>query len=398
MIIEPSKGIRRRIGSAATLAVASVWLVHGLYNKLLHGSPRHLAIVQSVPGFDGSRGEHLLTAVGLVEVAIALWVLSGWTAHVCAAVQTVLLLTMNAVELTVARHLLLWPAGLIPANLCFLALAWVAASAPAKAAAPARAKTAKATLLTRLRRQPVPVCAHLQDCLTLTYAVPPHVLRPFLPPGLELETSHGYGFVAVALVDARSMRPAGIPKLLGRDFFLAGYRVFTRFRTPDGRTLRGLRILRSDTNGGLMAAAGNLLTHYNFRRCHATMNLSSDRIRVTVQTRDEAGDLEVSADLRSPTLPPGSPFSSVREARRFAGPLPFTFDYERETHAIVAINATRTHWQPAPIEVDVRRIAFFDQPAFRGCTPVLAAAFYVKSVDYRWERGVRYRLEFTSSP
>jgi hypothetical protein len=88
----------------------------------------------------------------------------------------------------------------------------------------------------------------------------------------------------------------------------------------------------------------------------------------------------------------------VREARRFAGPLPFTFDYERETHAIVAINATRTHWQPAPIEVDVRRIAFFDQPAFRSCTPVLAAAFYVKNVDYRWERGVRYRLEFTSSP
>ena len=28
--------------------VAAVWLVHGLYNKLLGGSPRHLAIVQSV--------------------------------------------------------------------------------------------------------------------------------------------------------------------------------------------------------------------------------------------------------------------------------------------------------------------------------------------------------------
>ena len=31
-------------------ALAAVWLVHGVYNKLLGGSPRHLAIVQSIPG------------------------------------------------------------------------------------------------------------------------------------------------------------------------------------------------------------------------------------------------------------------------------------------------------------------------------------------------------------
>ena len=30
------------------LVVAAVWLVHGLFNKLLGGSPRHLAIVQAV--------------------------------------------------------------------------------------------------------------------------------------------------------------------------------------------------------------------------------------------------------------------------------------------------------------------------------------------------------------
>jgi hypothetical protein len=42
-------------------------------------------------------------------------------------------------------------------------------------------------------------------------------------------------------------------------------------------------------------------------------------------------------------LPAGSPFSSVREARRFAGPLPFTFDYEEQTHSIVAVYATRTN-------------------------------------------------------
>jgi DoxX-like protein len=57
--------------------VASVWLVHGLYNKLLRGSPRHLLIVQSVPGLTGRAGVRMLTAVGLFEVVTAAWVLSG---------------------------------------------------------------------------------------------------------------------------------------------------------------------------------------------------------------------------------------------------------------------------------------------------------------------------------
>ena len=83
--------------------VAAVWLIHGLYNKLLGGSARHLAIVQSVPGLEGVTGERVLTAVGAGEVAIALWVLSGWRPRWCAATQTVALLSMNVLELTFAR-------------------------------------------------------------------------------------------------------------------------------------------------------------------------------------------------------------------------------------------------------------------------------------------------------
>ena len=167
--------IVRHAGGLSTVIVASVWLFHGLFNKLLHGSPRHLQIVQSIPGLSGALGQRVLTGVGLLEVAVALWVLSGWAAHCCAAVQTIALLSMNAIELTVARPLLLWPAGLIPVNLLFLAVAWTAA-----------ASRKPCSLLTRWRRHPIAIQAHLRACLTLTYALPPNVLRRLLPPGLEL--------------------------------------------------------------------------------------------------------------------------------------------------------------------------------------------------------------------
>ena len=85
----------RHAGGLSTLFVASVWLLHGLFNKLLHGSPRHLQIVQSVPGLSGVAGQYVLTAVGFLEVGIALWVLSGMAAQACAAVQTILLLSIR---------------------------------------------------------------------------------------------------------------------------------------------------------------------------------------------------------------------------------------------------------------------------------------------------------------
>jgi uncharacterized membrane protein YphA (DoxX/SURF4 family) len=361
--------------------VAAVWLVHGLYNKLLGGSPRHLAIVQTVPGLAGASGVRVLTAVGLVEVALAVWILSGRAPRRCAAAQTVLLISMNIVELTFARHLLLTPVGLLPLNLVFLTLAWMAAGSRWPFA-----------LRDRLRRHPIPIDAHLDDCLTLTYALPAVVLRRLLPPGLQLETVGGLGFVAVALVQTRALRPAGLPVACGQDFFLAGYRLFVRFRTEDGRLLRGLRILRSDADRLSMVAGGNLLTHYNYHRCHAAIDGSADRLHVVVETGDAIGSLDITADLNNPTLPDGSPFASVKDARRFAGPLPFTFDYEPETDAIVAIQATRTAWHPAPVAVDVKQLAFFDQSIFRGCTPILAAAFHVKGIDYRWQRGVRHPL------
>ena len=367
--------------SLARFGVAGVWLVHGVFNKLLGGSPRHLVIVQSVPGLSGANGVLALAAVGVFEALIAGWVLSGRHPRLCAAVQTAVLLSMNVVELTFARPLLLSPIGLLPINALFLAAAWFAAD-----------PKSFARLRARLRRHPLPIDAHFRDCLTLTYALPAATLQRLLPPGLELDTAVGHGFVAVALVRTERLRPSGVPAALGQDFFLAGYRIFTRFHTPQGRRLRGLRILRSDADSGLMVAGGNLLTHYNYSRCDADVDATRDRLHVLVSSADGGGDLEVTADLTDGSLPPGSPFASIREARRFAGPLPYTFDYESETHSIVAIEGRRTNWRPAPVAARVARIAFFDRPEFAACTPVLAAAFHVSGIDYRWRRGVRYPL------
>jgi hypothetical protein len=248
-------------------------------------------------------------------------------------------------------------------------------------------------MLHRFKRHPFPVVARFDRVLALSYALPAPVLEPLLPPGLTLDTYGEHGFLTIALVQTRGLRPAGLPAGLGQDFFLSGYRVFARFRDGSGHTRRGLRILRSDTDRRLMAWAGNFLTHYNYKLARVNLAETAGRLELTVDTGGEA-DLDLVADLgREPAAPPpGSPFPDFATARRFAGPLPWTFDYEPETHSIVMIEGVRRAWEPRPVAVEVRRATFLERPPFAAARPVLANAFTLRGVDYRWERGVREPL------
>src|SRR5580704_17969600 len=95
-----------------------------------------------------------------------------------------------------------------------------------------------------LKRHPVPISAFFRHSLVLTYAFPRQILAPLLPPGLVLDTYGEHCFLAIALVQTERLRPSFLPQAFGQDFFLSGYRIFTRLDTP-ANSQRGLRILRS---------------------------------------------------------------------------------------------------------------------------------------------------------
>jgi hypothetical protein len=194
------------------------------------------------------------------------------------------------------------------------------------------------------------------------------------------------------MVETEHLRPSFLPSALGRKFFLSGYRIFTRFFGANSQ--RGLRILRSDTNRRWMVCAGNLLTHYRYKLCDADLQDHPGQLHWTIRTPNQQADLEVIAHIgREPApLPEGSPFVNEKEARRFAGPLPYTFDYEKETHSIIRIRGQREHWNPQPVAVEVRRNTFLEQDPFCRATPILANAFHVHDVPYQWMKGVRIPL------
>jgi hypothetical protein len=239
----------------------------------------------------------------------------------------------------------------------------------------------------RLRRHPISVSAHFRHSLVLAYALPASVLEPLLPPTLEPDRHGELGFAAAAFVQTERMRPSFLPPALGLDFFLGGYRIFVR--VADRPSLRGLYIIQSDTDRRLLTFFGNALTSYRYRTVDASCRCENGTLEILVRP-----GVRISADLsrRPAPLPPSSPFASLTEARRFAGPLPYTFHHEPETGLLLSVRGVRSSWTPEPVSVEIQELAFFTAERF-GVEPTLANAFYVGGIDYRWERGKLLAVE-----
>ena len=86
--------------------IAAVWLVNGLFCKILNLVPRHQEIVATILGQEHAR---LLTiAIGISEVLMALWILSGIKSRLNTLLQIAVITVMNTLEFILVPGLLLW--------------------------------------------------------------------------------------------------------------------------------------------------------------------------------------------------------------------------------------------------------------------------------------------------
>lgn len=106
----------------ATIFIAGVWIFHGLYSKILNGIPRHKMIVGEILG--ETVAEVAVIVIGVLEILVGCWVISGMFRRLNATVQTIALVSMNTLEILLAREFLISAGGMVLLNLCFLALIW----------------------------------------------------------------------------------------------------------------------------------------------------------------------------------------------------------------------------------------------------------------------------------
>lgn len=235
-----------------------------------------------------------------------------------------------------------------------------------------------------LKNHPFAVEAYFESSLVFTFAVPKEELQRLIPDALELDVfQNQWAFVAVAMVQTEDLRPKGFPKILGNDFFLIGYRVFVRYKNEAGKNLRGLYILKSETNKKKMQFLGNIFTHYNYTTTDIQQVLENNTKEIF--SAKSKFKVKISSKEENISLPKNSPFADWKEARRFAGPLPFTFTINTEKKEVLIIEGVRQNWIPNPVEVIDYEFDFLKKLKLKN--PILANAFIIKNVPYYWKKG-----------
>ena len=89
-----------------TYGIAFVWVMFAILGKLFPITPTHREIVARV--FGEALSEPLLILIGVGELCVAGWILSGVARRWCGWFQVVAVLTMNCIELSIASDILLW--------------------------------------------------------------------------------------------------------------------------------------------------------------------------------------------------------------------------------------------------------------------------------------------------
>lgn len=96
----------RDIQKVLTFCIAAVWVVNGLFCKVFNLVNRHEQIVSEILGSDYSRT--LTLFIGLSEIGMAFWILSGIKTRLNAIAQISIVATMNVLEFVLVPDLLLW--------------------------------------------------------------------------------------------------------------------------------------------------------------------------------------------------------------------------------------------------------------------------------------------------
>lgn len=94
------------VHSLLTYGIGLVWLINGLYCKVLNLVPRHQKIVSII--LDDQYASTLTVLIGLAEIIMAIWIISGYKSRINSVIQIIIVATMNSLELLLVPQLLLW--------------------------------------------------------------------------------------------------------------------------------------------------------------------------------------------------------------------------------------------------------------------------------------------------
>lgn len=100
--------LKRKFHIFINTLIASIWLINGLFCKVLDLVPRHKLIVAEILQLDQVPARNVTIFIGLAETLMAAWIFTGIRSRLNAISQIIIVAMMNTIEFICVPDLLLW--------------------------------------------------------------------------------------------------------------------------------------------------------------------------------------------------------------------------------------------------------------------------------------------------
>ncbi len=236
-----------------------------------------------------------------------------------------------------------------------------------------------------LQKNPLTMSGLLKQCWLFTYQTPAEAVGHLLPPQLEPVTYRGYAFWNIVVCEIEGLRPKLLPGFWGIRYWHVAYRLYVCFRPASGESIEGLYFVRSDCDNTLVAAAGNLLTNFNFHLAAIEIRHGISTMTIEIDSADAPAHICLRTDVPS-ELPVHSAFESLEEAAAFLKyePAGISTSPDGKTN-VVRIARVERNWRSKLVQVQTAHWTFLDGQ------PVLPEICYqIAPIAYQWNRGRVY--------
>lgn len=219
--------------------------------------------------------------------------------------------------------------------------------------------------------------------LLVNYRVDPDAAARALPAPFRPQLVGGHAVAGICLIRLGSVRPKGLPAVLGLRSENAAHRIAVEWDTPQGART-GVYIPRRDSDSMVNVVLGGRAFPGDHHRARFDVTETGTDLQVAFTAND--GSAAVSADVTlADTLDGSVLFPDLAEASRFFEDGSTGFSATSEDCTFDGMRLETTAWRIEPAVATAVRSSVFDDPvAFPPGTAVLDSALVMRGVPVTW--------------
>ena len=222
--------------------------------------------------------------------------------------------------------------------------------------------------------------------LLVNFRAPPEVAQRMLPAPFRPKLHLGHAIVGVCLIRLESLRPRGLPEMVGLSSENAAHRIAVEWIDRQGVGREGVFIPRRDTGSIFTRVTGGRLFPGEHHLARFKAAEEAGRISLEVDSMD--GEVKVRIVGRETGgWPASSCFSSVQDSSAFFEAGSLGYSVTREAGRFDGLRLSTAEWRVSALEVETAYSSYFsDSKLFPENAIAFDHALIMRDVRHEWHQ------------